>query len=112
MTLAWQITSQTKSQTRLRTGANLKFESIFDLRMRLRIGARRRKKRTAEARMRASRSSFSQIAKLCGSASVAERRLIYEPTHDTRSGAGCALCGGRSNWGSSGGGWVEKFWLA
>ena len=90
MTLAWQMTSQTKSQTRLPMGARLKLGSFLDLRIRLRIGAKRRRKMAAEARMRASRRSFSHVAKLWGSASVEERRLILEPPHDTRSGACCA----------------------
>ena len=54
------------------------------------MGPKRLKKRAAEVTTRISSRTFSHVAKLCGSASVAERRLIYEPTHDTRSGVRCA----------------------
>src|SRR6185503_20398863 len=112
MTFAWHRTSQKKSQTRLPRGERLKFGSCLDLRMRSRIGPKRRKKRVAEARIRSNRRSFSHVAKLCGSASVAKRRLIYEPTHDTRSRAGSARAeraGDSTEWEGEGGG---SFWCA
>ena len=67
-------------------GSEAEARVFFDLRMRLRMGLKRLKKRPAEARMSANRRSFSHVVKLWGSASVAERRFISEPTHDTRSG--------------------------
>src|SRR5690242_66271 len=86
MTLAWQSTSQKKSQTRLPIGAREKPGSFLDWRMRLRIGPNLRQNMAAEATIKATRSNFSHVEKLCGSASVAVRKSIYELTHDTRSG--------------------------
>ena len=86
MTLAWQITSQKKSHTRLPIGERVKLGSFRELRIRLRMGPNRRQNRTAELTINATRSSFSDSEKLCGSASVAEKRFITELTHNTRLG--------------------------
>ena len=90
MTLAWQITSQKKSHTRLPIGDRLKLGSFRDLRMRWRIGPKRLQNRRPEPRINATSSSFSVSEKLCGSASVAERRFITELTHNTRLAPGSA----------------------
>src|SRR5579859_6038572 len=87
MTLAWQRTSQKKSQMRLPSGERLKEGSLRESRIRLRIGPKRRQNKAIELRMMTAKVSFSPSEKPCGSARVEERKFISEPPHDTRSGA-------------------------
>src|SRR5450631_1195157 len=70
MTLAWQRTSQTKSQTRFAIGKRWKPGSLREWRTLLKTTPKRRQKSQAEARTRATRRDFSTMKKCGGSARV------------------------------------------
>src|SRR5271165_2292729 len=95
ITLAWQSTSHTKSQTRLPMGKRLKLASFFDLRILSRTVPKRRQKPAAEATASPTKSNFSQKEKCRGSAKVPSRKFMVEQAtiHDRRGG--CRADGGR-----------------
>src|SRR5579862_111631 len=78
MTLAWHITSQTKSQTRLPMGKRWKSASFFESRMRLRMGPKRCQKSQSDARMSTAKAAFSAREKCWGSASVRGNETIAQ----------------------------------
>ena len=73
MTLAWQRTSQKKSQMRRPSGCREKSASFFERRMVRRIGPKRKKKRPAEAKMHTARRMISSVEKWAGSEKVVGR---------------------------------------
>jgi hypothetical protein len=70
------MTCQTKSHTRRPIGASLKPGSFLEWRILLRIGPKRRQKRTPEAKVRTAKRSRSQRENCCGSERARDKRTI------------------------------------